>query len=270
MSDKKRIYGITSAVMLIRTDKTYGPRMTNCWLPAEIWVEALKRLGHIDAGLTFNVGQFNAAFARSHEFGSVMSRFDGSNNTGTFRVSYQHRHYYYLTQESKQATCPSPLNQAWKERVMEIAANVLVIPSTRARPCTGNLIPVLATTATDGDNVNANEDEEQPSPSKRHRAHAPASVGDGSSTTRTSYWPFSLEAFRLFRPSSRSGGDTLLVGGDSQSITETPQEALERRILVLQSVNKREDSWHNVIIGRDIDNFCTKTEIFDIRQQASF
>ena len=131
---------------------------------------------------------------------------------------------------------------------MKIAANVLLIPSTRARPCTGDLIPVLATTTTDGDNINANEDEEQPSPLKRHRTHAPASVGDGSSTTRTSYWLFSPEAFHLFRPSSRSGGDTLLVGGDSRSITETPQEALERRILVIQSVNKREDSWRNVII----------------------
>jgi hypothetical protein len=67
--------------------------MMNCWLPAEIWVEALQKMGHIDGGLAFDVGQFNAAFARSHEFGSVMSRFDGSNNTGIVRVSYQHRHY---------------------------------------------------------------------------------------------------------------------------------------------------------------------------------
>jgi hypothetical protein len=152
---------------------------------------------------------------------------------------------------------------------METAANVLVIPSTRARPCTGDSIPVLATTTAGAVNIDVNEDEEQSSPSKRHRIHAPSNVG-GSSSSTTSYWPYSPEAYQLFWPSSRSGGDTLLVGGDSRSITETPQEALERRILVLQSVNKREDSWRNVIIGRDVDNFCSKTEIFEIRQRASF
>lgn len=72
-------------------------------------------MGHIDAGLPFNhVGQFNAGFARSLEFGSsVMSRFlDGFNTTGTFRVSFQHcLNYHNLTPESKQATYPSPLTE---------------------------------------------------------------------------------------------------------------------------------------------------------------
>jgi hypothetical protein len=73
MSDK-RIYSIvTSAVMLIRADTRYGPRLMNCWLPAKTWVEALHKMGNIDAGFTFNAGQFNAAFARSHDFGSAMS-----------------------------------------------------------------------------------------------------------------------------------------------------------------------------------------------------
>jgi hypothetical protein len=100
-------------------------------------VEALKKSGYIDAELTFTTRQFNAAFAKSGSFGSVMSRFDGSNHTGMFRVSFQHQHYYFLTQETKQATYPSPLNQAWKKRVLDIAENVLIIPSTRARPSTG-------------------------------------------------------------------------------------------------------------------------------------
>ena len=190
MSDKRIYNVVTSAVMLTRANTTYGPRMINCWLPAEIWVEALQKMGHIDGGLAFNVGQFNAAFARSHKFGSVMSRFDGSNNTGIFCVSYQHRHYYYLTQESNQTTYPSPLNRAWKERVMETAANVLVIPSTRARPCTGDSIPVLATTTAGAVNIDVNEDEGQSSPSKRHRIHAPSNVGVSSSST-TSYWSYS-------------------------------------------------------------------------------
>jgi hypothetical protein len=113
----------------------------NCWLPAETWVEALHKMGNIDAGLTFNAAQFNAAFARSHEFGSAMLRFDGSNNTGVFCVSFQHRHYNYLTQATQQATYPtSPLNQSWKERVLETSANVLIIPSTMVLTCNSGII----------------------------------------------------------------------------------------------------------------------------------
>ncbi len=62
-----------------------------------------------------------------------MSRFDGTNQSGVFHINYQHHHHYYLTQETKQATYPCPLNRVWKESVLEIAANALVIPLTRAR-----------------------------------------------------------------------------------------------------------------------------------------
>jgi hypothetical protein len=52
---------------------------------------------------------------------------------------------------------------------------------------------------------------------------------------------------------------------------ESPHEAVERRIRVLQSVHKGEDYWRNVILGRDADNFCTKADgIFKIRQRATF
>ena len=89
---------LTKAAMLSRFDPTYGPRLMNCWLPAETWVEVHKRTGHIDASLTIDARKFNAAFAKSSSFGTAMSRFDGSNNTGVFHVRFQHRQYYYFTQ----------------------------------------------------------------------------------------------------------------------------------------------------------------------------
>ena len=82
----------------------------NCWLPAEILLEALQKMGHIDACLAFNVAKLSTAFARSHEFGLAMLRFDGSNDIGIFRVTYQHRHFYFLTQKTGQAMYSSPLN----------------------------------------------------------------------------------------------------------------------------------------------------------------
>ena len=52
-----------------------------------------------------------------------MSRFDGSNESGMFRVTFQHRHYYFLTpQEKKQVIYPSPLDRVWKERVLQFAS----------------------------------------------------------------------------------------------------------------------------------------------------
>ena len=92
----------------------------NCWQPAKTWVEALLKLGHIDSSLNFTVHKFNAAFARLGLFGSVMSRFDGSNKglgfdgsneSGMFRVSVQHRHYYYFTLEKSQVAYSCPLDE---------------------------------------------------------------------------------------------------------------------------------------------------------------
>ncbi len=57
MSDKRIHSIVISAVMLIRADTMYGPRLMNCWLPVEIWEEALQNMGHIDAGLAFNAAK---------------------------------------------------------------------------------------------------------------------------------------------------------------------------------------------------------------------
>jgi hypothetical protein len=135
---------------------------------------------------------------------------------------------------------PSPLNREWEEMVMGYAANVLVIPSTRARPGSGGPAPVLPTPVGGGsERTDANEGEGE-SPSKRHRAADTASTGSIGSS---SYWPSSPEAYHLFRPSRIL--DSLASGEGShqqRSITETPQKSLERRIKILQSIHKREDS----------------------------
>ena len=99
MSDSGIYTIVTKATMLIRNDPTYGPRLMNCWLPADTWVEALQKTGHIDAALAIDTRKFNAAFAKSGSFGSLMSRFDGSNHTGVFHVRYQHQQYYYFTEK---------------------------------------------------------------------------------------------------------------------------------------------------------------------------
>ena len=271
MADQGIYTILTKAAMLSRFDPTYGPRLMNCWLPAETWVEVLKRTGHIDASLAIDARKSNAAFAKSSSFGTVMSRFDGSNNTGVFHVRFQHRQYYYFTHEKRQVPYPNPLNQAWKLRVLEGgAANVLDIPSTRSRP------GLLGESATAVD--------ETPSPNKHPRIEDKEEPEKDQQPTSTTviYWPHSPEVRQVFQPIStgrfastrrRSRGiaSAAPVGdADTTPECETAKDALEQRIQLLQSANESEDGWRNVILGRDADNYCTKLEILQIRQRSTF
>jgi hypothetical protein len=142
----------------------------------------------------------------------------------------------------------------------EAAANLLLMPSTRARPaaaavpsCSTDNVSITSYEPEIDSSVEPDSDILEESPSKRQRL-----------LEILSYWPKSPEAYYLFRPR----------GYDNRSSTrntgETPQDALNCRILLLQSVHSHEDNWRNVVVGRDADNFCTRTEIANIRQRATF
>jgi hypothetical protein len=61
------------------------------------------------------------------------------------------------------------------------------------------------------------------------------------------------------------------VSNSTETTTmESPQEAVERRIIHLQAVHESEESWRGVVKGGDRDNVCTKAEVFEIRQRATF
>jgi hypothetical protein len=197
MSDKGRYSILTDAITLIQSDITYGPRLSNCWLPASTWVEALTKSNLIDVSLAIDVRKFNSAMSKSPLFGEVMHQFDGSNTTGVFRITFQNKFFYFFTQESRQASYPVPLNSVWKEKVMEAAANVLVIPSTRARPDLSlAVVNMTGANKNDTQDGTAHEDE-QPSPQKRPRL-------ERVETLDTSYWPNSPEARQVFHPNTLS------------------------------------------------------------------
>ena len=70
ISDKGIHTILCNAVMLHCANDTYGPRMSNCWLPAATWVEAIRKSGHIDSSLTIDVQKFNTAvkfIRRTHD-----------------------------------------------------------------------------------------------------------------------------------------------------------------------------------------------------------
>ena len=106
MSDKAQYAILTDAVAVIRSDVTYGPRFSNCWLPASTWVEAINKMNLIDASIAVDVRRFNTAMFKSHLFGESMNRFDGSNTTGVFRIKFAKALFYMFTEPPRQAQYP--------------------------------------------------------------------------------------------------------------------------------------------------------------------
>ena len=148
-----------------------------------------------------------------------------------------------------------------------VAVNVLVIPSTRARPSLSSSVECV-----NNEDVTAVDDpDEGRSPSKPQRiAEDRCTTSSTSLKTQQehhqsgkiscwSYWPDSPEARQVFKPASGIGSNT-----------ETAKEAVERRIKLLQTVHDDAESWGNVIVGREEEYACSKSEIFEIRQRALF
>jgi hypothetical protein len=109
MPDKGRYSILTGAIMLMRLDITYGPRLSNCWLPASTFIEALTKLNLIDVSLAIDVRKFNSAMSKSPLFGEAIHQFDGSKTTGVFRIAFQKTFFYYFTEESRQVWYHFPL-----------------------------------------------------------------------------------------------------------------------------------------------------------------
>lgn len=103
-------------------------------MPDATWVEALRKTGHVDACIVVDKRKCNASMSKSSLFSSVMtSRFDGSNPTPrVLRINFKHP--FFTISPEWQVSHPRPLDHAWKEKVLEAAAQLLAIPSKRARP----------------------------------------------------------------------------------------------------------------------------------------
>jgi hypothetical protein len=80
----------------------------------------------------------------------------------------------------------------------------------------------------------------------------------------------SPEAYQMFKP-MKHGTRHCEDGNDADFYSETPMEALQRGIVLLQSVCEKESNcWRNVVQGRGINNVCTMANTYNIRQKATF
>ena len=127
---------IRSAFVKICSKPLFRRQLLNKWLPADTWVEALTKSNLIDHTLmsTINkVGTFNGAMGRNRgDFdGQMISRYDGTNTTGIFRLTFQRAMFYMVTDKNKQVPYP-PLDDSWKEAVLTVAKNVFNMTKTRS------------------------------------------------------------------------------------------------------------------------------------------
>ena len=171
--------------------------------------------------------------------------FNTTNENGVLQVSYGQQFYCYSAWKNKQVSYPIPLNILWKEKAERAAVSVLSIPAAQARPASGSGTDNQVVPTSNGLPITTDNEESCEPPNKIERVDGHS--GFAGAGTSCLYWPDSPEACYLFKPTMARG-----------STAETPQEAVELRIRLLHSVHERGDSWRNVVVGRDANNYCTK------------
>ena len=224
---------ITSALLKLRDHELWGPKLSDQWLPAGTWREALSLARLMDPSFAIEDWDFNRAMSHKHSPWRVsMNWFDGTNTTGVFRVvsgSKMVKMYYYVTEPGKQVSYPCPLDSDWKTCVAAAGEQALILPV-------------------------ASETDTSPQPAapgalKRKRDPVPP-----ASVLSQNFWE-QTEARKLFGP---------------RDDDETVQETLLRRIQQLRLVNASNDGWRKVIARHGRDNPCSMNDIFEIRQRCAF
>lgn len=113
---------LTNAITLVQLDITHRPNyLINALMFLQPFVEALTKLNCIDVFLASDEKEFITAmsvcpFLLLGDNKVRISPFDGMNMTGLFRTTFQKTlfFYYIVTEASRQARYPFPLNTAFK------------------------------------------------------------------------------------------------------------------------------------------------------------
>ena len=293
---------IRSAFMRLCFDEMFRLRVWRKWLPAETWAAALTLSGLIDESVcVVDAKKFNAAMIRSklHFDGLLIDRFDGTNHSGVFRITFQKTMYYVVTDPFEQVEYPYPLDTKWKDRVVSIAADVLSI-RLRTRSTTSSLFSfkdkeVDTTTTLDKFLPRSSELTEQQytkaasastSPlestatrhvgavlshsSSDHRRQEQGLRGETTvlkDCTSTSIFWTSHEAWNLFVGGGSTALEQFSVANNNGS-GESVLDILEQHIIALQSVSKSPSGWRNVVQGRDKENLCSECDIFVLQNRS--
>jgi hypothetical protein len=249
---------IRSAFDKICFDSSFRHRHWQKWLPAQVWVEALLKSNLIEPCLmnSVNARNFNMAMGGRQVGGGLIERFDKTNTTGIFRVTYRHAKFYCVTGFNEQVEYPIPLDNKWKDAVIAASKDFFNIRLTR----TTSLFSWQDednTTATTS-SLSSRNKRQRISDVQEMEVEPPAvtttqTIEEEEDVMSFSYWS-SGEAHKLFGSHD----------GEDQNVRET----LEKRITVLQTVCKELEGWRNVVHGRDRDDLCSKRDIFSLKGRS--
>ncbi|KAI2495979.1 hypothetical protein MHU86_18546 [Fragilaria crotonensis] len=298
---------IRSAFMRLCSDETFRLRVWRKWLPAEIWAAALTLSGLIDESICIvDAKKFNAAMFRSklHFDGLSMDRFDGTNQSGVFRITFQKTMYYVVTDPFEQVEYPYPLDKKWKDRVVSIAADVLSI-GIRTRSTTSSLFSFkdnevdsatldkfLSSSSKLTEPQQYTKDASLSTTSPEESTDTRSAVGAAVSSHRssdqhdwqqeqelqgvprvlqnnTSTLPFwnSHDAWNLFVGGGHTSFEKFSAANNNDG-GESVLDILEHNVIVLQSVSKTPSGWRNVVQGRDNENLCSEADIFVLQSRS--
>ncbi|KAI2490129.1 hypothetical protein MHU86_24458 [Fragilaria crotonensis] len=224
--------------------------------------------------------------------GQMMSRFDGTNTTGIFRLTFQQKKFYIVTDKNTQVPYPVPLDGSWKDRVLAVAKNVFNPPATRSSPSndlqpqavpskrqkTGNhdavSIPMpLLQMNHDAASIGAlpplllSNLVQEPNPSEDKSVES--MVGKTTSTPLPTNTTRGVLLNSLSSKwNSQDACCSNLFGVKLLTPLDDARDLLKVRIELLQSVNKSENGWQNVIEGCDPDNLWSLSDIFAVRGRS--
>jgi len=118
---------IRQAYQKLLAHPLFGARLSNQWLSAYMFVEAIKVSGYIsdDLASVLDEQKFNLAMSQSHVWGQLMQVYDGTNVTGIWRVKYARNYYYLANKPGEQIQYPRNLGNAWVQQIRNREVNLL-------------------------------------------------------------------------------------------------------------------------------------------------
>ena len=292
---------LVSAFLWLRDDKMCRERVWKKWLPAETWVSVITMSGLIDTNVfTVDAAKFNRALSRSkgNLGGLSMDRFDRGNESGVFRVKFSKKYYYLLTDPQRGQAQPYPtMNSKWKESVDSEASDVLmhlielssIVARRYTRTTSSSIKEFLALSSSRLEHFTFNEEytlpilpatmllvqqdqEEDNTTVQEQQAPIlplilPVEQQQDAEPDKpiVCFWT-SYDAFILFAGGSSVSYDEFMATNISSG--KTVVDLLETHIAVLQAVSKKVDGWRDVVKGRDADDVCSETEIFNLKSRA--
>jgi len=237
---------------------TRKKRYQDKWLTDETFFRAIKAQFPSLDSLDFNRGLLNKAISKC--CGPVLDDFTESNQSGRFRRQAKGLDPYgnprrtiwgyFITTPGGLVARPGEGKRSFLSLLMDETINNHYSVA-RGVPTVVDLTTEIQEVASAKRKAKAHIEAEDDR--KKHKQHAPPGP-ESAKLVEESYWQ-SPEAKKLFLGSTSDNRDVVKV--------------LEERIDRLQSANRTDDGWKDLIAKHDKDLLCSQYDIFMIRQRCS-